>query len=88
MVRCDPPASGPCCSATGRTLHALASWTTGMFIRNRIARPAGGCRLLVIFPTAMTRNSGTATAFSTASVCPGLAAGTRFRTRQWSWLRS
>src|ERR1019366_8233694 len=33
--------------------------------------------LLMIFPTATTRNSYPVTASSTASVCPGLAAGTR-----------
>src|SRR6185437_9334993 len=35
-------------------------------------------RLLMIFPTATTRNSCPVTASSIANVCPGLAAGTRF----------
>lgn len=34
--------------------------------------------LLMIFPTATTRNSCLASASTTASVCPGLAVGTRF----------
>ncbi len=39
--------------------------------------PAAAGMLLMIFPTATTRNSCPVTASSTAKVCPGLAAGTR-----------
>jgi hypothetical protein len=40
--------------------------------------PRLGRILLMIFPTATTRNNCPVTASSTANVCPGLAAGTRF----------
>src|SRR6476619_5533980 len=81
-VRTDPPRREPKCSEY--RIHE-PDWS-----RRR------NVTLLMIFPTATTRNSCPTTASSTASVCPGLAAGTRFpyptvvivtKLKNRSWLR-
>ena len=75
MARCDPRRAAGAAPQPGALAAHVGLMDHWMCIRNRIARRAGGCKLLMIFPAATTRNSDTAIAFGTASVCPGLAAG-------------